>query len=296
MAFIDYYKVLGVKREASQEEIRKAYRKLAKKYHPDLNRDVPDAKERFQEINEAHEVLGDPQKRMKYDEYGENWRHAEESAVRNDGYNNGTDRERYGFGDFSGNSYASSGFSDFFEQLFGHGTFGGNRRRRGNDLQATLSLTLREAAVTHRHTLSINGKKIRITIPAGIADGQKIKVKGVGAPGTDGAPAGDLYITFNLEHDMLFTRIGDDLSTNVNVDIYTLILGGEVVAPTLTGNIRITIKPGTQPDSKLRLKGKGFPIYKHEGEAGDLIVTLKMQLPILNDKQKAMLKEMRDTN
>lgn len=297
MAFIDYYKVLGVDRSASQDDIRKAFRKLAKRYHPDINKDSPDAKERFQEINEANEVLGDPEKRKKYDEYGENWRHADEYESQRrrqneTGYTSGFGFE--GFGDFSGNSRNSSGFSDFFEELFGNSMFGRNKKRRGNDLQTTISLTLREAATTHKRTLSINGENIRITVPAGIADGQKIRLKGRGGNSSEGAERGDLYIIFHIEPDALFVRTGNELHTTVTADIYTLILGGEIVIPTLDGNARITVKAGTQPDSRLRLKGKGFPLYKQEGKFGDLIITLKLKLPVLNDRQKGLLMEMRD--
>lgn len=293
MAFIDYYKVLGIEKNATQEDIRKAYRRLAKKYHPDLNRDNPDAKERFQEINEANEVLGDPEKRKKYDDYGENWRQAEEFEAKHRQYGNSA-QESYGFGSFGHTYENASGFSDFFDQLFGKGTFGNSYKRRGDDLQATLTLTLREASATHRQTFDINGEKIRITIPAGIADGQKIRIKGRGAEGTEGGPKGDLYITFRIEPDPQLTRKGDDLFTTVTADIYTLVLGGEIVVPALTGSIRVRVKPETQPDSKLRIKGKGFPVYRHEGESGDLIVTLRLQLPQLNEKQKTLLKEMKD--
>ncbi len=297
MAFIDYYKVLGIEKSASQEEIRKAYRRLAKKYHPDINKDAPDAKERFQEINEANEVLSDPEKRKKYDEYGDNWRNADEYEAQrrreeNAGYTGGFGFG--GFGDFSGNKSNSSGFSDFFEELFGYSAFGRKSKRRGSDLQTTISLKLREAAATHKRTLSVNGENIRITIPAGIADGQKIRLKGRGGNGSEGAERGDLYITFRIEPDAQFTRSGDDLHATVVADIYTLILGGEITVPALSGNVKINVKPGTQPDSRLRLKGKGFPVYRHAGEYGDLIITLKLQLPSLNERQKKLFIEMRN--
>lgn len=287
MAFIDYYKILGIEKTASQEEIRKAYRKLAKRYHPDLNKENQEAKERFQEINEANEILSDPEKRKKYDEYGEYWKHADEFGwQQNNNSSNGT----YGFEGFYG---SDNSLNDFFEQLFGHNKFKDAHNMRGRDLETIITLTLREAATTHKRTLSINGEKVGITIPAGVADGQKIRLKGYGTKSKDGMHTGDLYITFRIASDPRFERRGDNLLTSISTDIYTLILGGEVIVPTLTGDIRTKIKPGTQPDSKLRIKGKGFPIYKKEGESGDLIVTLKMQLPVLNERQKALLKEMR---
>lgn len=289
MAFIDYYKVLGVEQNASQAEIRKAYRRLAKKYHPDTNGNSPEAQERFQAINEANEVLGDPEKRKKYDDYGEHWRHADEFEAQRREHEARSNRSGFDFGGWSSFG-GSGGFSDFFEQLFGAR---GMRKSGGEDLQATLTITLRDAATTHKQTFSINGEKIRITIPAGIADGQKIRIKGRGAIGDDGS-RGDLYITFRIEPDKMFARDGDNLLLTATTDIYTLLLGGEVTLPALDGNVRMTIKAGTPPDSKLRLKGKGFPIYKREGERGDLIVTLKMRMPALNERQKSLLKEIKE--
>ena len=299
MAFIDYYKVLGVERNASQEEIKKAYRKLAKKYHPDINKDNPQAQERFQEINEANEVLSDSEKRKRYDEYGEHWKHSEEfEAQRQGAHGYGGDAQDFdfggfgGFGDFRRSAGNRSGFSDFFEQIFGSGAFRAEREQRVNDLQATLQLTLQEAATTHKRILEVEGKKIAITIPAGIADGQKIRIKGHGGKSVDGTRRGDLYITFTVEPDSRFTRLGDDLQTTVTCDLYTLLLGGEAMVPTLDGSVRAKIKAGTQPDSKLRLRGKGMPHYRREGK-GDLIVEIKVKLPELNEKQMEMMKELK---
>ena len=296
MAFIDYYKVLGVEKTATQEEIRKAYRKQAKRYHPDINKDDPQAKERFQEINEANEVLGDPEKRKKYDEYGEHWQHADEfEAQRRQNSYNPNGAYNFGgfggFGDFSGNDSNASGFSDFFEQLFGSG-FRQRQPKRGKDLQATLSITLQEAATEHKQTFSINNETIRINIPAGISDGQKIKIKGHGA--MFNGVRGDLYITFHIEPDKHFTREGNNLYTTYTTDLYTMLSGGTVIVPTLTGNAKINIKPGTQPDSKLRLRGKGMPEYKKPGTAGDLFITLKVFLPTLNEKQKEILQKLKE--
>ena len=299
MAFIDYYKVLGVERNASQEEIKKAYRKLAKKYHPDINKDNPQAQERFQEINEANEVLSDSEKRKRYDEYGEHWKHSEEfEAQRQGAHGFGGDAQDFdfggfgGFGDFRRSAGNRSGFSDFFEQIFGSGAFRAEREQRVNDLQATLQLTLQEAATTHKRILEIEGEKIAITIPAGIADGQKIRVKGHGGKSVDGTRRGDLYITFTVEPDSRFTRLGDDLQTTVTCDLYTLLLGGEAMVPTLDGSVRAKIKAGTQPDSKLRLRGKGMPHYRREGK-GDLIVEIKVKLPELNEKQMELMKKVK---
>ena len=288
MAYIDYYKVLGVDKSASQEDIKKAFRKLARKYHPDLNPNDPSAKEKFQAINEANEVLSDPEKRKKYDEYGEHWKHADEFEAQKRAQQAG------GFGDFGG-------FSDFFEELFGHragGRAGGPRGGfRGQDYQTELHLSLRDAAQTHKEVLNINGRQVRITIPAGVADGQVIKLKGYGAEGVNGGPAGDLYITFVIADDPVFKRLGDDLYEEVTIDLYTALLGGEQLVSTLDGQVKLKVKPGTQPDSKVRLKGKGFPVYKQEGQAGDLIVTYRVHLPEnLSERQRDLLQQMKNLN
>ena len=299
MAFIDYYKVLGVEKSASQDEIKKAYRRLAKRFHPDLNKDDPQAKAKFQEINEANEVLGDAEKRRRYDEYGEHWKHSEEfeAQQRNAGaYRSGAQGFGFGgfegFGDFSRSAGNSSGFSDFFEQLFGGAAYSNARKRKGEDLQATLQLTLKDIATSQKRVLEINGEKIAITIPAGVADGQKIRIKGHGGQSAYGKERGDLYITFRIEPDSRFTRIGDDLHTTIVCDLYTLLLGGEAIVPTLDGKARTNIKAGTQPDSKLRLRGKGIPHYKREG-AGDLIVEVKTVLPKLTPLQEKLLRDVK---
>ena len=256
MAYIDYYKVLGVDKNATQDDIKKAYRKLARKYHPDLNPNDPSAKDKFQEINEANEVLSDPEKRKKYDAYGEHWKHADEFEAQQQAYRAqqggggqgeywySTDGEHFtgGFGHGFGGGNAS-GFSDFFEELFGHHGTGGRRSQagfRGQDIEAELQLSLREAATTHKQTFTINGETLRITVPAGVANGQVIKLKGHGGKGANGGPDGDLYITFVIGDDPNFRRKGDDLFTDVTIDLYTAVLGGEVTVNTLDGQVRIS--------------------------------------------------------
>ena len=306
MAYIDYYKVLGVERNATQDDIKKAYRKLARKYHPDLNPNDPTAKDKFQEINEANEVLSDPEKRKKYDAYGENWKHADEFEAQQQAYRaqqqaNGnrqgeywysTDGEHFTSG-FGGNA---SGFSDFFEELFGHrGATGGRTRGgfRGQDIEAELQLSLREAAVTHKQTFSINGETLRITVPAGVANGQVIKLKGHGGKGMNGGPDGDLYITFAVSDDPAFKRKDNDLYTDVNIDLYTAVLGGDVTVNTLDGQVKLKVRPGTQNEAKVCLKGKGFPVYEQEGSFGDLIVTYHVSIPTtLTEHQKDLFRQL----
>lgn len=287
MAFIDYYSILGVQKTASADDIKKAYRKLARKYHPDVNPDNEEAKRKFQQVNEANEVLSDPEKRKKYDEYGENWKHAEEyEKAKQQQAQNGGFADYGNFGGFSGGSYSfngdEEGFSDFFESLFGGGRASSGRRSRGyrgQDFTSELHLSLRDAYETHKRTITVNGKNLRITIPAGIADGQVIKLAGQGGAGANGGPNGDLYITFVIADDPKFKRVGDDLYSTANINLYTAVLGGEETIDTYTGKVKLKIAAGTQSGTKVRLKEKGFPVYKQDGKYGDLIITYNVRIP-----------------
>lgn len=301
MPYIDYYKVLGVDRNASADDIKKAYRKLARKLHPDLNPNDKDAHRKFQELNEANEVLSDPEKRAKYDKYGENWQHGEEYEKARQQYQQSQQHQWSDAGGgrtfYTEGNFSDEDFSDFFHSMFGSGFSsrrGGSRAKfKGGDYQAELQLTLREAMQTHQQTLTVDGKNIRITIPAGVADGQKIKLKGYGQTGVNGGPNGDLYITFRIAEDPVFKRLGDDLYTDASIDLYTAVLGGEVMISTLDGMVKMTVKPGTQPDAKLRLRGKGCPVYRKDGQWGDLYVTLRVRLPEnLSDKEKSLFTEL----
>jgi curved DNA-binding protein len=294
MEFIDYYKVLGLNKNATEKEIKDAYRKLARKYHPDLNPNDKEANKNFQQVNEANEVLSDPEKRKKYDQYGKDWKHAEEfeKARQHRGersYAGGSG------GDFSGD-FNESDFSDFFQSMFGgerRGWSGSRVRYRGEDYHAEMQLSLLGASQTQKQTISIGDKKIRITIPAGVENGQTIKIKGHGSPGINGGPAGDLYITFTVLPDPKFRREGNDLHLQVDLDLYKAVLGGEMMIDTLSGQVKVTVKPETQNGTKIRLKGKGFPVYKREGEFGDLYVTYSLLIPTnLSDQEKALFTEL----
>jgi curved DNA-binding protein len=291
MDFIDYYKILNLDKNASDADIKKAYRKLARELHPDLNPNDKEAHKKFQQINEANEVLSDPEKRKKYDQYGKDWKHAEafEQAKQQQGYQQPFGAEGgHGF-----ESFDDDRFSDFFESLFGAGKQRSHTRYRGQDVQAHLQLTLAEAYTTHQQTFNINGKNIRITIPAGVEDGQVIKLKGHGGEGRNGGPNGDLFITFKINNEPNLKRSGSDLHIHVEIDLYTAVLGGELVIETLGGKLKLKVKPETQNGTKIRVKGKGFPVYKKEGEFGDLFVTYTIRIPTnLTEHQKELFRQL----
>ena len=305
MAFIDYYSILGVPKTASADDIKKAYRKLARKYHPDVNPNDEEAKRRFQQVNEANEVLSNPENRKKYDEYGENWKHAEEfEKARQQQSQNGGFADYANFGGFGGGgSYSFSSddgeFSDFFESLFGGRARSGGRNHvfRGQDYNSELHLSLRDVYQTQKRELSFDGKTLRITVPAGVANGQMIKLAGQGGQGSNGGPNGDLYITFVIAEDPAFKRVGDNLYSTAAIDLYKAVLGGEEMVDTFDGKVKLKIAPGTQNGTKVRLKGKGFPVYKQNGKSGDLIITYAVTIPTnLNDEQKELFTKLSNIN
>ena len=295
MDFIDYYKVLGLDKSASAKDIKNAYRKLARKYHPDLNPNNADAKTNFQQINEANEVLSDPEKRKKYDQYGKDWQHADEFEKQKQQQSQSAGS--YG-GGFSGGQSAGD-FSDFFESMFGGGRAGRSGRQpkyRGEDYTTEIHLELIDAYKTHKQTLNVNGNNIRITVPAGVENGQIIKIPGHGGEGVNGGPNGDLYITFSVANHSNIKRLGNNLFETVDLDIYTAVLGGEITIDTLDGKVKLKVKPETQNGTKVNLKGKGFPVYKNDGQFGDLQVTYSIKIPTnLTDKQKALFEELRNS-
>lgn len=301
MDFIDYYQLLGINKSASEAEIKKAYRKMARKYHPDLHPNDPEAQKKFQQINEANEVLSDPEKRKKYDQYGKDWEHAEQYEQARQQQSSGA-RHTGGFGGFGGGQQYSGNFdddtfSDFFEQMFG-----GQARSRGSgraaqfkgqDIQANLQLNLTDVYKSQKQVVNVNGKKIRFTIPAGVENEQTIKIKGYGGEGLNGGPNGDLFITFNILNNTSFKREKSNLYKTIEIDLYTAILGGEITVDTLDGKVKLKVKPETQSGTKVKLKGKGFSKYKKENEFGDLYLTYQVKLPTnLSAKEKELFQQL----
>lgn len=334
MEFKDYYKILGVRRDADHETIRKAYLRLARKYHPDVNKS-PEAEEKFKEINEAYEVLRDPEKRAKYDRFGADWERYQQAAGAQGG---ATDFAEWFFGTRERAQQRrhrrSSDFSDFFDLLFGdlgdRFTTGTERVRmrarpeRGQDYEHPIEVTLREAhqGATRRIDVKIderctacdgtglNGrgicqvcggsgyvtrtKTLEVKIPAGVREGSRIRIAGQGGRGINGGPPGDLYLRVHLVHDPQFTLEGDNLRTEVEVPLYTAILGGEVTVPTLDRPVVLRIPPGTQNGQVFRLRGKGM-LSLRTGERGDLLVKVKVVLPTdLTEEEHRLFERLRD--
>ena len=305
MDYKDYYKILGVDKNATTDQIKKAYRKLARQYHPDVNPNDATAEQKFKEANEANEVLSDPEKRQKYDQLGADYaRYQQAGGARGGQPSGGFDWSQYaqggGFGG-GGNPFGDEGgedFSDFFSNLFGGmgGAGGGSRSSRpgaGQDLQAELELTMEEAYHGGPRTITVNGKNLRITIQPGIADGQTIRLRDQGGPGRNGGPNGSLFITFHILPDARYVRAGNDLTQDVPVPLYRALLGGEQTVETLGGPVKIKIKPETANGSRVRLRGKGFPVYREKDQHGDLYLRLTVQLPTnLTDEEKNLVHQL----
>ena len=293
MEFIDYYKVLGLSKTATAEEIKKAYRKLARKLHPDINPNDKEANSKFQQLNEANEVLGNPEKRKKYDKYGKDWENGEEYEKYKQQQQHSNARQQQSYGsDFGGED-----FSDYFSSMFGNQAGGGRRSQpkyRGQDIQAQVQIDIKEAYTTHKKEFTVNGKNIRITVPAGIEDQQTIKISGYGSPGMNNGPSGDLYITFLIVNNTPFKRVGNDLFFTQDLDLYTAVLGGEITISDFNhSKLKLKVAAGTQNGTKVRLKGKGFPIYKKEDAFGDLYVTYNIVIPTnLSEKEKELFNEL----
>ena len=272
MAYIDYYKTLGVAKTATQAQIKTAYRKLARENHPDLNANDKGAEKRFKVINEANEVLSNSENRSKYDRQGQNWK---QSGSR-------------------GNQNYQGGYSDFFESMFGGARNSQSSASvKGQDLKTQASLNIRDILESQKRTLNLGGKNIRFTVPAGINDGQEIKIKGHGGEGLNGGPKGDLYIKFKIKNDTNFTRKGNDLHLKYDLDLYTALLGGKITVDTLTGKVKLKIKPETKNGATETIKYEGMPFYKNENQFGDLVVTYTIEIPEnLSKKEKELFEEL----
>jgi len=327
MEYKDYYQILGVKKSASAKEIKSAFRRLAKQCHPDANPNDPKAEERFKEINEAYEVLSDPDKRVKYDQLGADWQTWERSGNRPQDY----DWSRWAGGAPGGGAnvrYATqedleqlfggaNPFSDFFSQIFGGmGARGGQGRvqyqarpQRGQDYEHPVEITLQEAyhgtarllQMTDQSSLSsqTEGKDLRrmeIKIPAGAKTGTRVRMSGVGGSGTAGAATGDLYLRVTVLPDPRFERKADDLHTTVQVDLYTMLLGGEIQVPTMEGSVMLRIPPDTQNGCTFRLRRKGMPKLHQPDHHGDLFVQVEVQLPKLSPRQRQLVEELRQSS
>jgi curved DNA-binding protein len=290
MNFVNYYKILGLQKKASEKDIKKAYRKLARKYHPDLNPNDKTAEKKFKEINEANEVLSNPENRKRYDKYGENWQHAEE-------YEKAKQKQQQYQKSSQGTtgSYSQEKFSDFFENMFGGSTQtrGQQVNFRGQDFNAELQVNLKDVYTTYKRKLTVNNKNIRITIPAGVENGQVIKIKGHGGKGINGGPNGDLYIQFLIVNHTKFKRDKDNLYLTIDLDLYKSLLGGNIMIDTFDGKVKLTVKPETQNGTKVNLIGKGFPKYKKTGQFVDLYITYQIKIPTnLSKEEKGLITEL----
>ncbi len=288
----DYYSILGVNKDAKAEEIKKAYRKLAVKYHPDKNPGKKDAEEKFKEINEAYEVLSDAEKRKKYDQYGEHWNRVDETKQGARPQGNYEYQYEGGPSEFFGQS---GDFSDIFERLFRNQGPAGRRstgsRGRGQDLQSEFSISLEDAYNGTTKIIELPHEKIRIKLKPGSYDGLTIRIPGKGEPGA-GKP-GDLYLRIHVIPNPSYQRDGDNLLQKVPVDLFTAILGGEKEINLLSGRLKIKIPAGSQNRKILRVKGKGMPVYDKPGKFGDLLLELQVMIPEnLTEDQKELFRQL----
>ena len=302
MDYKDYYKVLGVDKKAAQAEIKKAYRALAVKYHPDKNPGNKESEEKFKTINEANEVLSDPEKRKKYDELGENWAQHEQYKNRQGGNPFDGSGDPFARGNTNDAFGGSNGdFSDFFEQFFSSRTGkakGQNRSSafRGEDYQTEMEITLEEAYKGTSRIVQLENEKLRITTKPGSYNEQLLNIKGKGSKGSSNEYNGNLMVTIKVKPDSLFVRKGDNLYFNQKIDLYTAVLGGEVLVDTMSGQVKIKILAGSQNGKSIRLKGKGMPVYGKPNDFGDLYIQLEITIPTeLTDKQKELFETLKAT-
>ncbi len=306
MEYTDYYKILGIDKKATTEQIKGAFRKLAVKYHPDKNPDNKEAEEKFKRANEANEVLSDPEKRKKYDELGENWQSYEQGArAGGSPFGGRPGGQNFQYEGGGNDPFGNAEFSDFFEQFFGRGGgsstggragFSGRGETKGRDYETNMDISLEEAYHGASRVLKLENEKLRISTKPGSYDGQSLRIKGKGQKSAGSGPPGDLYVHLKVEPNPRFTREGDDLRTTHTVDLYDAVLGGETVVNTLSGQVKMQIAAGTQPGKTVRMKGKGMPVYGKPDQHGDLYVQLQVQIPQhLNDQQKALFEQLKSS-
>ena len=311
MEYKDYYKILGVERKSAAPDIKKAYRKLAMKYHPDRNPGNKQAEETFKEINEAYQVLSDPEKRARYDQLGASYSSWQQSGGAATGFNWGDWFTSQPRGQQGGRVRAENydeafgsgfgGFSDFFNAIFG-GLGGqpvtgarGNRRTAPLSYNAPVRISIHEAYQGTERELQVGDRRLQVKIPAGAKTGTKVKVPGAG-PASPNGQHGDVYLEIEVAEDHQFERQGDDLYTDVTVDLYTAILGGKANVVTPAGTVVLTIPPGTQPGQLIRLAGRGIPHLKSPTEHGDLFARIKVQIPRqLTTQQRTLFEKLRDS-
>jgi len=299
MQYKDYYKILGVDKKASQDDIKKAYRKLAVKHHPDKTKGDKVSEEKFKEANEANEVLGNPEKRKKYDELGQHWNQYQHAGGQEDSFDwSAFQQQGRRQGGNKNNGFGNSGFSDFFEQFFG-GSFGGQEFSQGNfqsagqDLRLDLNITLEEAYNGTTRQFEVDGEKLQIKLKPGMYDGQQIRIKGKGGKGRGNGPRGDIYGFVHLQQHPLFKVTQSDLHCAVNIDLYTALLGGKATVETLKGTIKISIAPGTENGKVLRLKNMGMPFYNEPGKYGDLYAKVNVEIPKnLSAKEQELFRQL----
>jgi len=304
MEYKDYYQILGVPKSATEKEIKQAYRKLARKHHPDVNPGNKAASEKFKEINEANDVLSDPDKRKKYDTLGSNWQQYEQYQRAG-----GQGPFQWGGGQYrtvTPDDFASifgglggdeaGGVSDFFRTFFGGGfgdTRASTRPRRGQDIEQAIEIPLEEAYRGTTRVLQKENRRLEARIPAGVKSGTKIRLGGEGMPGANGAQAGDLYLRVQIAPHAIFERQGDDLHCEIPVALYTALLGGEVSVPTLKGKLALRIPPETQTGKTFRLTGQGMPRLNQENAFGDLYAQVRVVLPEnLSAQERALLEKL----
>lgn len=300
MDYKDYYKVLGVDKTSSQAELKKAYRKLAVKYHPDKNQENKQAEDKFKEISEAYDVLGNVEKRKKYDQLGSNWKNYEQAGSNYGNQNQRSSQNKqyhYQFDDMDDDFGNKGNFSDFFQMFFGGSGFDPSARRKntrikGQDFEGEITISLEEAYLGTSRVLNVGDKKLRIAIKPGVEDGQKLRIKGQGGTGTEGAD-GDVFITIRITPHANYQREKNNLKGTVKVNVFTAMLGGKINMPTLTNPLSVKIPKGTDGGKTIRLKGKGMPIYGDEKNFGDLFITLQLEVPKdLSDEDKKVLVSM----